>query len=362
MSFFLERLDSESAALVPLDFSRDSEIVLGRADQLLGVDDRAVSRRQVALQRRSERSLSATVLGSHPSTLASNAVAAGDPSVELRHGDVLELLVGLHRFRLLVHAPASVAKRRLCPLGAACDRANPLHRAQFDHAAAAVPEAATVPIVELGDDRENAAPHSDNAASAQTSAAVSSSNSAVRPSPGWRGELQRIALRPEQHADVVQFHNDAVAVVLDKFPKAKVHLLVIARDLALNKPSDLRRAHLPLLREMQRVAEQQATAAVKRDPSLRFQIGVHAVPSMLALHVHVISRDFASPCLKNKKHFNSFTTRFFVPLTQLIADVEAHGSFEVNEREAEALLEDEMACPRCGGRLKTIPAVKAHQC
>lgn len=360
--FFLQSLDSDSSPLIPLDFPHNGEpIILGRADQLLGVDDRAVSRRQVSLAPCSASSLTATVLGSHPSTLAAITVAAGEPSVELRHGDAIELLVGLHRFRVVVQAVPVPLKRRLCPLGAACDRANPLHRSQFSHGSDgdAVPEPdQTVPIVEIVDEDDE---RDDNAASAQTSAAVSSSHS-VRPSAGWRGDLQRIALHPEQHSDVVQFHNDAVVVVVDKFPKAKVHLLVVARDLTLNKPSELRRAHLPLLRELQRVAEQQATAAVKRDASLRFQIGVHAVPSMLALHVHVISRDFDSTCLKNKKHWNSFTTSFFVPLTQVIGDVEAHGSFAVDERQAEALLSDEMACPRCGGRLKTMPAVKSHRC
>lgn len=29
------------------------------------------------------------------------------------------------------------------------------------------------------------------------------------------------------------------------------------------------------------------------------------------LHMHVISQDFDSPCLKNKTHWNSFTTDFF---------------------------------------------------
>lgn len=42
-----------------------------------------------------------------------------------------------------------------------------------------------------------------------------------------------------------------------------------------------------------------------------FQIGYHSSPSMQRLHVHVISKDFHSPCLKTKIHWNSFTTKFF---------------------------------------------------
>jgi len=30
------------------------------------------------------------------------------------------------------------------------------------------------------------------------------------------------------------------------------------------------------------------------------------------LHLHVISQDFDSPFLKNKKHWNSFTSAYFV--------------------------------------------------
>jgi len=30
------------------------------------------------------------------------------------------------------------------------------------------------------------------------------------------------------------------------------------------------------------------------------------------LHMHVISQDFNSPCLKTKKHWNSFTTEYFI--------------------------------------------------
>lgn len=44
-----------------------------------------------------------------------------------------------------------------------------------------------------------------------------------------------------------------------------------------------------------------------------FKIGYHAEPSMQQVHLHVISTDFHSPALKNKKHWNSFTTEFFIP-------------------------------------------------
>lgn len=51
-----------------------------------------------------------------------------------------------------------------------------------------------------------------------------------------------------------------------------------------------------------------------RDWTKDVKIGVHAVPSMNHLHIHVLSRDMHSDKMKHKKHYNSFTTDFFVPL------------------------------------------------
>lgn len=51
-----------------------------------------------------------------------------------------------------------------------------------------------------------------------------------------------------------------------------------------------------------------------RDWSASIMIGVHAVPTMSNLHIHVISVDRHSECLRHRKHYNSFSTPFFVPL------------------------------------------------
>lgn len=50
------------------------------------------------------------------------------------------------------------------------------------------------------------------------------------------------------------------------------------------------------------------------EPTENFKIGYHASPSMQRLHVHVISKDFDSICLKTKIHWNSFCTDFFLPI------------------------------------------------
>ena len=42
------------------------------------------------------------------------------------------------------------------------------------------------------------------------------------------------------------------------------------------------------------------------------RIGYHAVPSMHRLHLHVISTDFDSRCMKTIHHWNTFTTPYFI--------------------------------------------------
>ena len=46
--------------------------------------------------------------------------------------------------------------------------------------------------------------------------------------------------------------------------------------------------------------------------------------------MHVISQDFISPSLKNKKHWNSFTTEFFIDVDEIERILEEQGKIEVN--------------------------------
>jgi aprataxin len=40
--------------------------------------------------------------------------------------------------------------------------------------------------------------------------------------------------------------------------------------------------------------------------------GAHTHPSMNHMHIHILSEDMHSPCLKHKKHYLSFNSSFFV--------------------------------------------------
>ena len=65
---------------------------------------------------------------------------------------------------------------------------------------------------------------------------------------------------------------------------------------------------------------------------LDVRIGFHAVPSMRQLHLHVISQDFQSDALKNKKHWNSFTSEFFIEIDTFIRRLENEGTIQVRSR------------------------------
>jgi diadenosine tetraphosphate (Ap4A) HIT family hydrolase len=366
-------LDSSSASTsFPLVFDNSSSVlVLGRDDAILGIRDKAISRRQIELRLDPSHpgSLLARVLGSNASTLASSSVSSRDAAVQLRHGDRLTLVSGSHEFQLrVVRVDGFDVSAPMCPHGVLCDRQNPLHQSQFRH-----PDHAPEQTLPLVDDNPNDHNQNDNAQhdhidddddeivdSGEEKKQKARQRDAA--SFGWRGALQEYVRKPESCGDTVRFHNDRVVVIDDKFPKARIHRLVLARDLSLNKATDLRREHLPLLREMERVANEQIVRARESGAVGEFQVGFHAVPSMLVLHVHVISRDFKSTALKNKKHWNSFTTPFFVTLRDVIERVETTGRVTLRADESESQLSAEMKCPNCGATLKNIPSVKSHRC
>lgn len=92
-----------------------------------------------------------------------------------------------------------------------------------------------------------------------------------------------------------------------------------------------------------------------RDWVKEVKMGVHAVPSMNHLHVHVLSRDMHSERMKHKKHYNSFTTAFFVPLEDfpLAADDP--------RRSQKGWPERPMVCWRCGRDFgRGFKELKAH--
>lgn len=112
-----------------------------------------------------------------------------------------------------------------------------------------------------------------------------------------------------------------------------------------------------------------------------FSIGYHASPSMQRAHLHVISRDYDSTCLKTKTHWNSFTTSFFRPMIgeccrclnepfitywlHIFADIHNEirrkGRLEKpSDITCKQLLSSELQCHRCRYKPKNMPDLKSH--
>ena len=173
------------------------------------------------------------------------------------------------------------------------------------------------------------------------------------------------------------YHNDKFVVINDLFPKSSIHLLLLPRDkgkqflhpfeafedaaFLAEAREEVEKVKLLAAKELRRrfgkfsVKEQAREAALEadvpedqvpegRDWEREIVVGVHAVPSMNHLHIHVLSRDRHSECLKHRKHYNSFATDFMVPAEDFPLD---RGDRRRHSGR-EGFLAEGMKCWRCG--------------
>ncbi|KAJ3319541.1 hypothetical protein HDU76_000518 [Blyttiomyces sp. JEL0837] len=194
-----------------------------------------------------------------------------------------------------------------------------------------------------------------------TPAGTSPTNSLRGFGPGprggsWDSVLIKYAEKPETFPkNVVQKYDDDIVVVHDAFPKAKKHYLVLPRE-RIDSIHDLRREHLPALDRIKAAADE----IVARHGGHNFKLGFHAVPSMKQVHLHVISDDMVSPAMKNKRHWNSFTTKFFIPFEDIREMVERNGRVQINKDEYEELLKNPLKCHKCDEDMSNMPELKRH--
>lgn len=85
---------------------------------------------------------------------------------------------------------------------------------------------------------------------------------------------------------------------------------------------------------------------------------VWQAPSMRQLHLHVISQDFNSNHLKNKKHWNSFNSAFFRDSVDVIDEISKYGKLSL--KDYDKLLSMELRCHRCRSAHPNIPRLKSH--
>lgn len=154
--------------------------------------------------------------------------------------------------------------------------------------------------------------------------------------------------------------DDLTVTIKDAYPKAKHHYLVMCREKIPNLRS-LNRAHLGLLEKMLENGTALAEEVKARESGTTFRCGYHASPSMTRLHMHVVSQDLDSPCLKHKKHWNSFTTDFFLDAEKVIGMLRERGKVELDVKGVyEPLLKLPLQCHMCGAKLQNMPKLKDH--
>ncbi|KAF2646058.1 HIT-like protein [Massarina eburnea CBS 473.64] len=176
---------------------------------------------------------------------------------------------------------------------------------------------------------------------------------------------------PERNPEgrVIEY-DDEFVVINDKYPKASVHLLLLPRDPQFQNqhPLNLLSTNPAFLQKVrERCARLKALAASElrrqygrhsakdapyqlalsdlmsaspppspsasatlppgRDWTAEILIGVHTHPSMTHLHIHILSREMASPCVRHKKHYLSFHSPFFVRLDEFPLDMDDKARF-----------------------------------
>jgi aprataxin len=166
-----------------------------------------------------------------------------------------------------------------------------------------------------------------------------------------RDGLGSYIIHPEKsNKSEVIFYDDNFVGINDLYPKSSVHCLLLPRSprhqsmhpfeafedaefLASVRESAVKLKAL-VAKELQRryarfSGQEKAREAVLngdvelkdgeelplgRDWEQDVRVGIHAHPSMNHLHIHVLSVDRFSDKIRHKKHYNSFSTPFFVEL------------------------------------------------
>ncbi|OLN95441.1 Aprataxin-like protein [Colletotrichum chlorophyti] len=195
-------------------------------------------------------------------------------------------------------------------------------------------------------------------------------------------------------ASRVIFHNEDFVAINDLYPKASIHTLLLPRSPAHNLlhpfeafddieflasvQKEVLRLKDLVAKELQRRFSKYSKAEAAREAVLEGLVepgkngelpkgrdwhteiitGIHAHPSMNHLHVHVLSRDMYSECMKHRKHYNSFNTPFLIDVADFPLapdDPRRHPGREGY------LMKKDLICWRCGQNFKNqFAKLKEH--
>lgn len=181
----------------------------------------------------------------------------------------------------------------------------------------------------------------------------SGGNATKKPFGHWSMGLKSSMDDPELRVD----SDDKCVIIKDKYPKARYHFLILPKENIPNLKS-LKPDHVLLLKHIHEKGED--LARKYETEKLKFRLGYHGIPSMSHVHMHVISQDFDSPCLKTKKHWNSFTSDYFRDSLDVIKELEETGTVQVDRSKFEDYLKQPLKCHVCKKEQKNIPTLKQH--
>ncbi|XP_058059944.1 aprataxin [Anopheles bellator] len=154
------------------------------------------------------------------------------------------------------------------------------------------------------------------------------------------------------------FVSELAVVIKDAYPIAAVHFLVLPwKD--IDSVYDLTIGDISLLRHMEELGWKAVTSTGL--PKESFDFGYHQKPSQRRLHLHVVSKDYHSPFLKDPFRWNAFHTDFFIKLDHILATLHMNGKMKKPSHEhIYALLVSPLRCNQCPHAPKTFLKLKAH--
>lgn len=151
--------------------------------------------------------------------------------------------------------------------------------------------------------------------------------------------------------------DDTITIIRDMYPKARFHYLVLPNT-DINSLKTLRTEHVPLVKHMEQVAKDYVK---ENHCDVGFKFGYHAEASMHRLHLHAISEDMDAPALKTKKHWNTFTTPFFLDCEDVLKSLESDGKVKLpSQEQCKHYLDLQLKCHKCSYSPKNIPDLKKH--
>eukprot|EP01025_Chloroclados_australasicus_P015088 TRINITY_DN17177_c0_g1_i3.p1 TRINITY_DN17177_c0_g1~~TRINITY_DN17177_c0_g1_i3.p1 ORF type:complete len:308 (-),score=1.77 TRINITY_DN17177_c0_g1_i3:342-1265(-) len=155
-------------------------------------------------------------------------------------------------------------------------------------------------------------------------------------------------------------YEDSVCVFLkDKYPKAKHHSIVVAKDRRLVSIYQLQKRDSQLLLHMREIGKRWIVNQLQLSVE-DFRMGFHCVPTKKQLHLHIISTDFISDGLKKNKHWNSFATPYLIGFWVVYNQLMRCGKIRVDLESAEKLSKTDLRCFKCGEAFYGFNALKKH--